>query len=162
MKRQTISIFACLLMASAGALAQAQVQPGLWEASTTVNSIDIPGAPPQAAQMMKGQMASGGRNKMTYCITPQQAAQGPQEMLKQNPSCRFSKYVMKAGRIATEMSCTQNGGTIPPAVRCPILTPGPDRVPPRSAQPVRPQKIRTRRGTAFRSGIIHRVRLPCG
>lgn len=112
MKRQTISIFACLLMASAGALAQAQVQPGLWEASTTVNSIDIPGAPPQAAQMMKGQMASGGRNKMTYCITPQQAAQGPQEMLKQNPSCRFSKYVMKAGRIATEMSCTQNGGTM--------------------------------------------------
>lgn len=110
MKRRTISICVCLLMASAAA--NAQVQPGQWEASTTVNSIDIPGAPPQVAQMMKGQMASGGRTKMTYCITPQQAAQGPQEMLKQNPSCRFSKYEMKGGRIATEMSCSQNGGTM--------------------------------------------------
>lgn len=101
----------CLLAASAS-VANARVQPGQWEASYTVNSIDMPGAPPQVAQMMKSQMAGGKKNRMTYCITPQQAAQGPQEMLKQNPSCRFTKYSMKGGTISTEMSCSHNGGTM--------------------------------------------------
>lgn len=110
MKCRTISIYACLLIAPAAA--QAQVQPGQWEASSTINSIDMPGAPPQVAQMMKSQMSGGKKTRMTYCITPQQAAQGPQEMLKQNPSCRFTKYSMKGGMISTEMSCAQNGGTM--------------------------------------------------
>lgn len=89
------------------AAAQAQVRPGLWEASVTVQSIDIPGAPPQVARMM------GGRTtRQSYCLTPEQAAKGPQEMLKQNPSCRFTKYSMSGGSISTEMSCTQDGGTM--------------------------------------------------
>jgi len=33
-------------------------------------------------------------------------------MLKQNPSCRFTKYEMARGRISTEMSCRQDGGTM--------------------------------------------------
>lgn len=88
-------------------LAHAQVQPGMWESSVTVQSIDMPGAPPQMAAMMKGKTT-----KQSYCITPEQAKQGPQEMLKQNPSCRFTKYSMLGGRISTEMSCQQNGGTM--------------------------------------------------
>jgi hypothetical protein len=95
------------LLLSLPVAAQAQVQPGMWEASVTVNSIDMPGAPPQVAAMMKGKTT-----KQTYCITPEQAKQGPQEMLKQQPSCRFSKYVMARGTISTEMTCKQNGGTM--------------------------------------------------
>ncbi|KKC27823.1 DUF3617 domain-containing protein [Sphingomonas sp. SRS2] len=110
MNHRTFAIYACLLIAPTAV--QAQVQPGQWEASTAINSIDMPGAPPQVAQMMKSQMASNGKTRMTYCITPEQAAQGPQEMLKQNPSCRFTKYSMKGGVISTEMSCSQNGGTM--------------------------------------------------
>lgn len=110
MKRRIILSYAGLLIGSAAA--EAQVQPGQWETSSTINSIEVPGVPPQIAEMMKSQMAGGKVTRTTYCITPQQAAQGPQEMLKQNPSCRFAKYSMKGGAISTEMSCTENGGTM--------------------------------------------------
>ncbi|MES2497001.1 MAG: DUF3617 domain-containing protein [Pseudomonadota bacterium] len=87
--------------------AQAQVQPGQWEASVTVRSIDMPGAPPQVVAMMKGKTT-----RQTYCLTAEQAAKGPQEMLKQNPSCRFTKYSMAGGAISTSMICSQNGATM--------------------------------------------------
>lgn len=89
------------------AAVHAQVQPGQWESTVTVQSIDMPGAPPQMAAMMKGKTT-----RQSYCITPEQAAKGPQEMLKQNPSCRFTKYSMAGGVISTAMTCSQNGGTM--------------------------------------------------
>jgi hypothetical protein len=104
--RPSASIRFALLL-SVPVLAQAQVQPGMWESSVTVQSVDMPGAPPQIAAMMKGKTT-----RQTYCITAEQARQGPQEMLKQNASCRFTKYDMAGGRISTEMSCRQNEGTM--------------------------------------------------
>ncbi len=92
--------------------AQAQITPGQWETTVTIKSLDMPGAPPQVQQMMKSRMASSGSNKTSYCITPEQAAKGPQDLMKQNPSCKFTKFQMKGGVIATEMTCTQNGGTM--------------------------------------------------
>ena len=93
------------------AAAQAQVAPGQWQMTYNVTSMDLPGAPPQMAQMMKSRMAQGAKT-MTYCITPEQAKQGPQEMLKQSPSCRFTRYSMQGGTISTEMTCAQNGGSM--------------------------------------------------
>lgn len=87
--------------------AQAQIDPGQWEATVTIQSMSMPGAPPQVAAMMKGKAT-----RQSYCITKEQAAKGPQEMLKQNPSCRFTKYSMSGGVISTAMTCSQNGGTM--------------------------------------------------
>jgi hypothetical protein len=92
--------------------AAAQVTPGQWETTVTIKSMDMPGAPPQVAQMMKSRMAGGKPTRTSYCVTPEQAAKGPQEMLKQNPSCRFTKFSMAGGKIATEMTCKQDGGTM--------------------------------------------------
>lgn len=105
MTRWTPMIAGCLLMAPV--TAQAQIQPGQWQATSKVQSLDMPGAPPQVAKMMNGKTTN-----MSYCITPEQAAKGPQEMLKQNPSCHFTKYLMAGGRISTEMTCAQKGGTM--------------------------------------------------
>lgn len=96
---------ACLMIAPAAA--QAQVEPGQWETTVTVDSVDMPGAPPQMARMMGGKTT-----RSSYCLTPEQASKGPQELLKQNQSCRFTHYSMTGGRISTEMSCSQNGGTL--------------------------------------------------
>jgi hypothetical protein len=87
--------------------AQAQIEPGQWEATVTVQSMSMPGAPPQVAAMMKGKAT-----RQSYCITKEQAAKGPQEMLKQNPSCHFTRYSMNGGVISTAMTCSQNGGTM--------------------------------------------------
>lgn len=98
-----------LLIAGAMSPAQAatQIQPGQWETTSTVESVDMPGAPPQVSRMMNGKTT-----RASYCITPEQAAKGPQEMFKQNPSCRFTKFSMTGGAISTEMSCSQNGATM--------------------------------------------------
>ena len=109
MARTRSLIFTCALLAATAA--HAQVQPGQWETVVTVKSVEMPGAPPQVAQMMRQRMG-GAPTRSRYCITPEQAAKGPQEMLKQNSSCNFSKYAVTGGVIATEMTCTQGGGTM--------------------------------------------------
>lgn len=88
-------------------VAHAQVQPGQWESTVTIHSIDMPGAPPEVAKMMKGKTTM-----QKYCISPEQAAKGPREMLKQNPSCRFTRYAMAGGKLDTAMTCNQDGGTM--------------------------------------------------
>jgi len=99
------TLLLCALAAPVAA--QAQVQPGQWETTSTIHSVEMPGAPPQVAQMMKGKTT-----RTRYCVTPEQAAKGPQDMFKQNSSCRFTKFVMKGGTLATEMTCSQQGGAM--------------------------------------------------
>ena len=103
-------MFAALLILPVAA--QAQIQPGQWQTTVTIKSMDMPDAPPQIAQMMRSRMAGGKPTQTSYCVTAEQAAKGPQELLKQNPSCRFTKFSTANGVIATEMTCAQNGGTM--------------------------------------------------
>ncbi len=87
--------------------ASAQVMPGKWEIVTTVQSVDMPGAPPFVATMMKGKPV-----KVSQCVTPEQAANGPQEMLKINKQCRFTRYSMAGGKLDSVVVCQQGGGTM--------------------------------------------------
>jgi hypothetical protein len=93
------------------AAVQAQVTPGQWQTTVKVTSMEMPGAPPQVAEMMK-KSAAGGAHTVSHCVTPQQAAQGPREMIKQNKSCKFNKFSMSGGKFSTEMTCLQEGGTM--------------------------------------------------
>lgn len=88
--------------------AQAQVKPGQWETTVKVLKMDIPDAPPQVAEMMKRSMGGGART-YSHCITPEQAAQGPREMIKENKSCQVKNFSMAGGHYSAEMSCSQNG-----------------------------------------------------
>ena len=49
-----------LLIAGAMSTAQAatQIQPGQWETTSTVESVDMPGAPPQVSRMMSGKIST--------------------------------------------------------------------------------------------------------
>lgn len=95
-------------LATIPALAAAQsVQPGKWEIVTTVESIDMPSAPPGIAAMMKGRPI-----KVSHCLTPEEAAKGPQEMMKSRKECQFTHYSMAGGKLSSEMVCKQGGGTI--------------------------------------------------
>ena len=90
------------------ALAQASpVQPGLWEIAATVDTVDMPSAPPAVAKMMQGKTTT-----IRHCITPEEASRGPQDILKANKACTFTRYSMAGGRLRFEMVCKQNGGTM--------------------------------------------------
>ncbi len=101
---RTALFLAALLLPAA---AFAQVQPGQWEIVTTVSAVDMPGAPPFVANMMKGKPI-----KISHCLTPQDAAKGPQELMKTNKECRFTRYSMAGGKLDSVMVCNQNGGTM--------------------------------------------------
>ena len=82
------------------------VKPGLWEIAVTINSMDSPSLPPAIAKMMIGKTVT-----VKHCITPADAAKGPQEMLKSGSGCVFNKYTMAAGRMNSEITCTSHGAT---------------------------------------------------
>ena len=98
------------LVASAPGLAIAQgagIQAGKWEIVTTIRTVNMPGAPPAIANMMKGKPI-----KVSHCITPEEAARGPQDMMKTSKQCQFTRYSMAGGKLSSEMVCRQNGGTM--------------------------------------------------
>lgn len=76
------------------------IQPGEWEVRSQVTAANMPGMPPQAMKAMKKPQI------MRHCITPEQAAKGPRELLDQSKGeCRFTRYNLSGGRIDAAMQC---------------------------------------------------------
>lgn len=107
MRSVLLLVVPVLAAAGLGAPALAQVTPGKWEIVTTVNSVDMPGAPPFVANMMKGKPI-----KVSHCLTPEEAARGPQDMMKARKECTFTRYSMAGGKLDSVMVCQQGGGTM--------------------------------------------------
>lgn len=95
-----------LLAAATSATAQ-QIQPGQWETVTTVKSVEMPGAPPQVAKMMNGKTT-----RISHCVTPEDAAKRPEQLVKQDRSCKMVNFSMRAGKLASEMRCVRDGQTM--------------------------------------------------
>lgn len=102
------SVFAAVAaFLSSNAMAQV-VQPGQWEMVSTATSVDMPGAPPQIAQMMKGRPT-----RISWCITPEEAKLGPRSLTKENKNCRYTRFDVRGNHIDMQMICNQpRGGTM--------------------------------------------------
>jgi len=98
---------AALLLALPAAVAAQAVLPGQWEIAITTDSLTMADMPPEVAAAMRGKTV-----RVKHCITPAEAARGLQEMLKSNKECAFTSYKMLAGRLHSEMTCKQPGGTM--------------------------------------------------
>lgn len=104
MKPTVLIVIAGLACATA---ASAQITPGQWEIASTITSIEGSAIPPAVAKMMTGKTVT-----VKNCVTPEQAKQGPQEMLKGSKTCTVAKYSMTGGRYTSEVVCKQGGVTI--------------------------------------------------
>ena len=69
-----------------------------------VLEIDIPGAPPEAAEMMRGMM--GGQSH-DYCLTQTDVDNGFEEMARQgqDENCTFERFDVNGGDIDAKMRC---------------------------------------------------------
>ena len=83
-------------------------EPGNYKVAMTLVSADIPGAPPQALEMMRGMM----NQSFEYCITPEEASKGFEETLTegQDESCKIEKFELDGGDIDMAMTCSPQGG----------------------------------------------------
>lgn len=79
--------------------------PGKWQTTVEIVKFDIPGAPPEAKQMMQGAMAA---NTVEACVTQAEVDKGPNDFFKnmQDGNCSFSRFNVAGGTVDAAMSCT--------------------------------------------------------
>ncbi|RGP41191.1 hypothetical protein BPTFM16_01487 [Altererythrobacter insulae] len=87
-------------------------EPGQYRMTMEVLDVDIPGAPPQAAEMMRGMM--GGQTS-EYCLSQADVDKGFEEMARQgqDENCTFANFDIDGGDIDAKMTCDVPGqGTV--------------------------------------------------
>lgn len=91
----------------AAQLAQVEIDPGQWEATTEILAVSGP-LPEEALARMRGQ-----RTTMSNCITPEQAARPSANFLaaQQGSECTYRDFSMRGGKLAGSMTCS--GGQLP-------------------------------------------------
>ena len=98
----------------------AQVDPpemrpetGKYSADITVQSVDIPGAPPQMAGMMTRMMS----RQTTYCLTEEDVEEGYRAITRRShgdagEDCTYDRFSMEGGELDAQMSCRVDGRTM--------------------------------------------------
>jgi len=84
-----------------------KLQPGKWETSITILSLEGPGLPPNMAAAMKQRMAG---QKVETCLTPEQAARPPQDMLGAAKNCTYETFEMSGGKLSGTLVCRNAPG----------------------------------------------------
>jgi hypothetical protein len=99
------TVMLVLGLSSAASAAESPVTPGKWQTTTMIESMTMPGMPPEMSKRMVGKPMSA-----TYCITPKDAAAGPRDVIgKSNGACRYRSFAAAAGRISAVMECKAGG-----------------------------------------------------
>ena len=93
-------ILSCAVLLSSAAVAQT-VQPGMWETTSTTKSANMPDMPAFLAKRLQGHTVT-----VKHCITPEEAAQGPKQMIAQQKSCSIDHYNMSGGRFDAKLICS--------------------------------------------------------
>jgi len=82
-----------------------KMTPGKWQTTMTITKFDMPGAPPEAAQAMKGMM---GKPTVTEsCLTKEEADKDPADFIKkgQGDGCTFERFAIDDGKLDGKMVC---------------------------------------------------------
>lgn len=84
-----------------------KLEPGKWETTVAILSVEGPGLPPGMADAMKQQSKS---QKVQTCLTPEQAAKPPQDMLGAAKNCTYEKFEMGGGKMDGTLVCNNMPG----------------------------------------------------
>ena len=89
--------------------ADIRLRPGQWESTMTLESMDMPGMPPEARKMMESQ--KGTAHTFSHCLTPEQAAAPNAGFFQKDASgCTYDHFTMAGGRIDAAMTCPPGSG----------------------------------------------------
>ena len=89
------------------------VRPGQWQSSVELESVEVPGMPPEFATQMKKTMAKVATGHKT-CLTAEQVKKPKEDFFAgKGSNCRYDKFSMDDGKMTGTMRCTspQGGGT---------------------------------------------------
>lgn len=86
------------------------VRPGKWRSNVVLETLDIPGMPPEAAAQIKKTMATQATGNDT-CLTPEQARRPKEDFFAgKSSNCRYDKFSMDDGHMSGTMRCAQPSG----------------------------------------------------
>ena len=93
------------VLAQAGNLAKPR--PGLYRSTTSMTAFELTGADPQTEDTMRDKFAQVMPQTRAFCLTPEAAARGFADMLRQSQqgNCRIERFVANASRLSARMSC---------------------------------------------------------
>jgi len=94
------------------AAAPARLQPGEYETTTKVLEFSMAGVPQSQIDMMKGAMSGNVEQPHRYCLTPEQAAEGPKQMVSRmrQGDCKTTDFRSDAGSVHGTLECVFKGG----------------------------------------------------
>jgi Protein of unknown function (DUF3617) len=100
--------------ASAAAKAAAQAmrpEPGKYRITTKFTKVSMPGLPPAVAANA-GKMFSDTGQSTEFCLTPEQASLGYEEMTKRaaQGKCTYERFSAAGGRLDAAMTCEMGKG----------------------------------------------------
>ena len=98
--------------AAAAAISQIKLQPGEYEATTKVLEFSVAGMPAAQADIMQKAMGAAAEKPIRYCLTAAEAAQGPQEMVKnmQEGGCKMLAFNSASNGLSGKVQCEFPGG----------------------------------------------------
>ncbi len=93
------------VLAEAGKLARPL--PGLYRSTTSLTSFDLPGVDPRTEDTMRDRFAQVLPQTREFCLTPQAAARGFEDMVRQSQQgdCTIERFVANDQRLSARMSC---------------------------------------------------------
>lgn len=82
-----------------------QMRPGEWVSEARIQSIEIPGMPPAAAEQMKAMMAKQVHGNK-FCLTPEMASKPSEDFFNGgNSGCTYDHFEMAGGKVSGTMRC---------------------------------------------------------
>jgi hypothetical protein len=93
------------------ASAQIKLQPGEYESTMKVLEFAMDGMPAGQVDQMKAMMAGPMEKPHRRCLTPEQAAEGPKQLVSrmQEGECKMSDFTSSANSVSGTMHCTFEG-----------------------------------------------------
>jgi len=86
------------------------VNPGQWQQTVTLVSIDAPGMPPEAKSMME--QAMGQAQVHNVCLSAEQAKSPKEDFFAgADKNCRYEHFNWGAGKIDLKLNCKHPGAT---------------------------------------------------
>jgi len=93
-----------------------KLQPGKWQVSLKVISVESSGLPAPIANAMKQQQQMGAQ-AVDICVTPEMAAKPPENMFGAAQNCKYEKFEMTGGKIDATLVCKGGAGGPPSDLR---------------------------------------------
>src|SRR5262252_6291929 len=80
-----------------------RMTPGKWVSKVTIASMNVPGAPAEMTNEMRGRVSE----ERDYCLSAEEAKKPNENFFAGNQhECRYDHFTMDAGKIDAAMRCT--------------------------------------------------------